>query len=170
MHAAQSSQGEPKEFAQIDRAILGVLLNPDNQRPWCEAELARGISSTPGKVRYSLERLHRAGLVHRWNGLVSASHAAVRFEDATLSEEPGADCERRHENAVLNVLLENDATHESPMSEREIRRSLHARNDAHKLAVTDALTRLDGAGLVERNGEMAFATPAAVRFDQIMDL
>jgi hypothetical protein len=117
-----------------------------------------------------LDRLQRAGLVHRWNGMVSASHAAVRFEDATLSEEPGSECERRHENAVLGVLLETGASNENPMSEKEIRDALCGRSVGHQLAIMDALTRLDGAGLVERCGEMVFPAPATVRFDQIMDL
>lgn len=168
MHT-QRKQAESKEFARLDRAILGLLVTPDNQRPWSEAEIERKISAS-GNVAASLDRLHRTGLVHHWNGMVSATHAAVRFEDTTQSEDPGSEFERRHENAVLEVLLSSGSSHENPTPEKEIQRVLDAQKTKHKLAITDALTRLDGAGLVERRGELAFASPAAVRFDQIMDL
>lgn len=167
MHT-QRNQGESAEFARIDRAALGLLVRPEHQRPWAVVEIVRALGCL-GDVEAGLERLHRVGLVHRWNGMVSASHAAVRFSDTTLSDDPGSAYERRREDAVLEVLLATNTDTGLPMSELELFGALDAKRTKQKLDVTDALARLDGAGLVDRRGDLAFATPAAVRFDQIMD-
>jgi len=74
----QRSSIECEAHAYLDRAVLGLLLDIDKQRPWSEAEIAREIS-TPGHVPASLKRLRTAGLIHRWNDLVTASRAAVRL-------------------------------------------------------------------------------------------
>ena len=59
---------------------------------------------------------------------------------------------------------------EEPMSENEIRRALSATKKTQKLAVIDALSRLDGAGLVDRRGDLAVASAATRRFDRVMTL
>jgi hypothetical protein len=56
------------------------------------------------------------------------------------------------------------------MSENEIRRALSATKTTQKLAVIDALSRLDGAGLVDRRGDLAVASAATRRFDRVMTL
>jgi hypothetical protein len=167
MHT-QSSSEESKEFDRLDGAILGLLVEPDHQRPWAEHEIARAIT-LPGDVQAGLDRLHSSGLIHRWNGMVSASYPSVRFEDSTQTDESPADFEREHENTVLEVLLSN-VPHQIPMSRDEIERALGAEDQDHRIAIYDAVARLDLAGLVDRKDELVFVTPAAVRFDQIMDL
>ena len=168
MHSQSIKEGS-KEFDRLDGAILGLLIEPENQRPWTEAEIGRAITLA-GDVPASLKRLRRSGLIHRWHGMASASRAAIRMEDATQSDGGPADFERRHESLVLEVLLGGMAPTETPMSEKEIRRALNLTNDSDKLAVYDALSRLDGAGLVDRHGGLVFATAAAVHFDRVMDL
>jgi len=168
MHGQRIKEGS-KEFDRLDGAILGLLIEPDNQRPWTEAEVGRAIILA-GDVPASLKRLRRSGLVHRGNGMVSASRAAIRLEDATKTDGGPADFERRHESAVLEVLLNGTARNETPMSEGEIQRTLNYTDDNDKIAVYDALTRLDGAGLVDRHGGLIFATSAALHFDRIMNV
>ena len=80
----QRSSVESEANACLDKAVLELMLDPDRQRPWSEAEIARTIS-TPGNVPASLKRLRIAGLVHRWNDLATASHPAVRFHEITQS-------------------------------------------------------------------------------------
>jgi hypothetical protein len=45
----QRSSTESDAHAYLDRAVLGLMLDIDQQRPWSEAEIAREIS-TPGHV------------------------------------------------------------------------------------------------------------------------
>ncbi len=56
------------------------------------------------------------------------------------------------------------------MSEREIRRALGVTKKGHKLAVIDALGRLDGAGLVDHRLGLALASEAARRLDHVLTL
>jgi hypothetical protein len=100
----QRSSTESEAHAFLDRAILGLLLDDDKQRPWSEVEIAREIS-TPGHVPASLKRLRTGGLVHRWNDLVTATRSAVRFHEITQSGDPASAEERRHDKAVLESLL-----------------------------------------------------------------
>ncbi len=162
-------QDGSEEHACLDQAVLQLMLDSDRQRPLSQAEIARGIS-TPGHVPDSLKRLRRAGLIHRWNDLATASHPAVRFHEITQSQDPGSEYERHHDHAVLECLLVRSSDGERPLSEQEIRDALGARKKKHKLAITDALDRLDGAGLIERRGRQAIASEVAKRFDQIMTL
>lgn len=101
-----------------------------------------------------------AGLVHRWNELVSPSRAAVCFHQITQPPDAGSEYERRHEHSVLELLL--SAASETPLSEQEIRRALGTSKKKRKLAVVDALSRLDRAGLVDRRGDLAVASTSIV--------
>lgn len=161
----QTNPGESEEFARLERAILGLLVTPYNQRPWSEDEIARAIT-LPGDVHEAVERLHKVGLVHRWNRLVSATVAAVRREEITQEHDdnPVLAADRRMEGEILHVLLQTRNV--LPMSEKDIRRALCIKKK-NKLDVIDALDRLDGAGLVDRHGGLAVASGAAVRFDYI---
>lgn len=161
------TQEGSEECIRLEQAILGLLLDLDTHRPMSEAEIARAIS-TPGHIPTALKRLRVAGLIHRWNDLVSAARPAVRFHQITQSQDPGSEYERRHEHAVLELLL--SAAGENPMSEREIRRMLGVTKKGHKLAVIDALGRLDGAGLVDHRLSLAFASEAARRLDHVLTL
>jgi hypothetical protein len=64
-----------------DRAVLGILLDRDAQRPWSESEIEREIGSSTADC---LNMLHGAGLIHRLCGFVWATRAAL------VSDEIGA--------------------------------------------------------------------------------
>jgi hypothetical protein len=164
MHT-QPNSGESEEFARLDGAILGLLVDPDDQRPWAETEVAREIGGH-GNISYAVDRLHHAGLIHRWGGLVSATRAAVRLHDIEHSQEPHTEYERRTERSVMGLLLAPSRNTTAPLSEKEIRHAI----GANGVDLTDALDRLYADGLVDRVDELAFASDAAARFDQIMTL
>ena len=67
--------GEPGE-----RALLALLLDREEQRPWSVRELELEIGSCI-EVQDSLARLHAVGLVHRCGEFVWASRAALRAEE-----------------------------------------------------------------------------------------
>lgn len=166
----QRSSIESEAHAYLDRAVLGLLLDIDKQRPWSEVEIAREIS-TPGHVPASLKRLRTAGLIHRWNDLVTASRAAVRAHEITQSaDDPASAEERHHDKAVLDSLLVRASDGQGPLSEEEIWEAFSANGTQQKLAITDALNRLDAAGLIERRGGKAIASEVATYFDHIMTL
>lgn len=166
----QRSSVESEANACLDKAVLELMLDGDRQRPWSEAEIARTIS-TPGNVPASLKRLRIAGLVHRWNDLATASHPAVRFHGITQSpKDPASERERHWDKAVLESLLVRDRDGQGPLSEQDLRYAFGAKKKKQKLAITDALSRLDGAGLIERRGDRAIASEVAKSFDQIMTL
>ncbi|MGC2373166.1 MAG: hypothetical protein WA484_04745 [Solirubrobacteraceae bacterium] len=167
MHA-QTKPEEFEEFARLDGAILELLVGPNEQRPWSETEVARDIN-TPGNVSDGLSRLHKAGLVHRWEGLASATQSAVRFYNLTQSDDPHTEAERRMELSILELLLTPSSRSKVPLSEKEIRSELGVPKSKY-LELTDALCRLDGAGLVRRAGKLIFASEAAARFDYISNI
>lgn len=167
MHKQSIPEGS-EESTRLDRTILNLLVNEDTQRPWTEAELARAID-TPGHVPTALKRLRVAGLIHRWNDLVSAARPAVRFHEITQSVDPDSEHECHHDCALLELLL-SDADENRPLTDKEIRRALGASKKGRKLDTLDALDRLDGAGLVDRRAGLAVASEAARRFDHIMTL
>jgi hypothetical protein len=57
---------------------------------------------------------------------------------------------------------------QGPLSEEEIWEAFGAKTQ--KLAITDALNRLDAVGLIERRGGRAIASEVATHFDHIMTL
>lgn len=65
-----------EQDAQTDSAILEVLLDDDAQRPWSEHEIAL-VLDDPIAASDGLGRLFRAGLIHRLDGFVFASRAAL---------------------------------------------------------------------------------------------
>lgn len=165
----QRSSTESEAHAFLDRAILGLLLDDDKQRPWSEVEIAREIS-TPGHVPASLKRLRTGGLVHRWNDLVTATRSAVRFHEITQGGDPASAEERHHDKAVLESLLVRASDGQRAISEDELHEAFGAKETQQKLAITDALSRLDAAGLIERRGGRAIASEVAAYFDHIMTL
>jgi hypothetical protein len=59
-----------------DSAVYGLLILPDEQRPWSVGELVRELGS-PIDVEDALAHLHGAGLVHRCGEFVWATRAAL---------------------------------------------------------------------------------------------
>jgi hypothetical protein len=169
MHG-ERSPGESEEFARIDGAILGLLVNPHEQRPFSEGEVGRDIDPRYEHIAPSLNRLHQAHLIHRWNGMVSATRAAVRFYEIRQAMDPVLDEDRYIEGSILAHLLAQDDGSPQPLTAEQIRRAMGRRKRKHRLAIFDAIQRLDGIGLLDRSGDLAFASVAAVRFDEIMQL
>lgn len=169
MHG-QRSPRESEGFARIDGAILGLLVNSHEQRPFADAEVSRDIRPYLGDVAAALVRLHQARLIHRFAGMVSATRAAVRFFDITQVDDEFSDSDRNVEGSILALLLSEDNGLPKPMSVKQIRRKMGAKKGGERIAILDALNNLDGIGLVDRSGDLAFASGAAVRFDQIMQI
>lgn len=70
---------EPEnDEARIDRFVLNLLLDEDNQRPLSVEEVIREHGNQPEALD-GLDRLHGAGLIHRLDGFVFASRAAIRL-------------------------------------------------------------------------------------------
>ncbi|MBW8017973.1 MAG: hypothetical protein FVQ82_17520 [Planctomycetes bacterium] len=65
---------------QADAAILGLLLEPDSQRPWSADEVARELGDELAAID-SLARLAGAGLVYRLDRFVWVSRAAALHSD-----------------------------------------------------------------------------------------
>jgi hypothetical protein len=57
-----------------DRALLGVLVDSNQQRPWSIDEIEREIGSDATDC---LDMLYAAGLIHRLDGYVWATRAAL---------------------------------------------------------------------------------------------
>jgi hypothetical protein len=67
----------PPPPEQIQAAVLGLLTDPEVQRPWSVAELEREIGDRV-RTADALTRLYAAGLIHRLDEYVFATRAAVR--------------------------------------------------------------------------------------------
>ncbi|HEY1687897.1 MAG TPA: hypothetical protein VGF95_03435 [Solirubrobacteraceae bacterium] len=65
----------------IDRAILGMMLDSADQRPWSVDEVEREVGE---RVDDSLSRLYGAGLIHRLEGFVWATRAALAADEIAL--------------------------------------------------------------------------------------
>ena len=64
-----------------DRAILGMLVDRDAQRPWSEDEIEREVGSG---AKDCLNVLYAAGLIHRLGGFVWATRAALVADEIGL--------------------------------------------------------------------------------------
>ncbi len=161
-----------EEHACIDRAVLDLMVDLERQRPWAEDEIARTIG-VPGDVRDSLRRLRSSRLIHRWNDLAVASRPVVRFHEINHGggvPSPG-DVEERHwDRAVLEGLLVRSADGQGPITEQQTYKAFGAKKKKKRLAIADALNRLDGAGLIERRGGRAIPSEVAQRLDELMTL
>jgi hypothetical protein len=160
----QPIQGEHEEFARLDRAILGLLVS-EYRHPWTIDEIEREIGPERIDVPPAIHRLDDAGLLHSWDEFVCPTHAAMRFHEIT--DDADSEFERGWERRILWLLLMPTSTRNG-LSEKELRRELEGKSN--QLAVTDALDRLGGAGLVDRDDVLVAASTAAARFDQIMSL
>ena len=164
--------GGLEEHALIDRALLQLMLDLDRQRPWAEEELARAVN-IPGDVRDGLRRLRASKLIHRWNDLAVAAHAAVRFHEITQPADglsPGDASERHWDKAVLEGLLARSTDGEGPRTAQQTYEAFGATKQKKRLQIDDALDRLEGAGLIERRGGRSIASEVARRLDELMTL
>jgi len=66
--------------AQVEQAILMLLLDKDEQRPWSIRELELEIGDRLA-TEDSLGRLQGAGLVHRCGEFAWATRAALRADE-----------------------------------------------------------------------------------------
>lgn len=103
-----------KAHVHLDHAVLRLILGMNRQRPWSEAEIARAISA-PGHVPASLERLRTVGLVHRWNDLATASHAAVYYHEIDFSDHD-SEYECYWDRSVLESLLVRGRDRQGPLT------------------------------------------------------
>jgi hypothetical protein len=168
MHTHRTPEGL-KEHALLDRAVLNLMLDSERQRPWAEDELARTLT-VPGDVRESLRRLRAAKLIHRWNDLAVAAHVAVRFFEITQPQEginPNDASERHWEWAVLEGLIVRAADGQGPRTLEQTYEAFGATKKKKKLAVRDALDRLEGSGLIERRAGRSVASEVARRLDEL---
>jgi hypothetical protein len=79
--AAPADQDSFKEFRGeiIERAVLGKLIDPNNQRPWASEDIARGYAdiSKDDDIAEALDSLRSAGLIYRVDDCYIASRAAI---------------------------------------------------------------------------------------------
>lgn len=151
----------PDELARLDGAVLGLLVDPDDHRPWSEPEIAREIS-TPGSVPECLERLRDSGLVHLYCGLVSATRAAMRCDEIDQGRGP-CEAQRSLENAILALML--DRTEEkASLSRQDVVAEL---GGDRRVAIIDALDSMRGAGVIDRSDELVKPSRAALSYSRI---
>jgi hypothetical protein len=163
-----------KEHALLDRAVLEQMLDPDRQRPRSEDELDRTLS-LPGDVRESLRRLRACKLIHRWNDLSIAAHAAVRFNELThaATDENLTEGDRRErgtDRTVLDILLARSTDGKGPATATELYEAFGAKKEKKRLEVDDALDRLQGDGLIERRGGRSIVSEVARRLDELLTI
>lgn len=71
-------RGASAEDSRVARAILGLLLQPCEQRPWSVDEIELAIGDPLATVD-ALAELHATGLIHRWDRFVVASRPAIHM-------------------------------------------------------------------------------------------
>lgn len=79
----ESSRKEAIEAGQVEQAVLAMLLDDAQQRPWSIAEVQCAIGNEV-QAYDALTDLRADGLVHRIGDFVFASRAAVRADDISL--------------------------------------------------------------------------------------
>jgi hypothetical protein len=74
----------PADVLRVNNsAVLGLLLVPQQQRPWAVRELVLEIGNPIG-VEDAIAQLHGAGLVHRCGEFVWATRAALAADAIEL--------------------------------------------------------------------------------------
>lgn len=157
--------------ALLDRAVLNLML--DAERPVSPRRRRdRSRAERPRRRSRELAPPRRRKLIHRWNDLAVTAHTAVRYCEITHGhgEHPSDGDERQHEKAVLESLLARARNGDGPRSEEQIFEAHSARKRKQWLQVSDALDRLEAAGLIERRGGRAIASALALRLDELMSV
>ena len=72
-----------EEDAQIEHAILGLLLSSDLPGLWTTEEVADEVGDPLAMIN-ALSRLDRAGPIHRCEGFEFPTRAAARFDELSL--------------------------------------------------------------------------------------
>jgi hypothetical protein len=75
----ETSRAAMPARADTRRAVLALLLGPEDQRPWLLREIELEISD-PAATVDALHQLHGEGLVHRLGEFVFATRAAVSMD------------------------------------------------------------------------------------------
>lgn len=75
---------DPADVLRVnDSAVYGLLLSPQQQRPWAVREVVLELGDQI-EVEDALARLHGAGLVHRCGAFVWATRAALAADAIEL--------------------------------------------------------------------------------------
>jgi hypothetical protein len=74
-----------KDEGRFERAILGLLLDPESRSPWSVDEVLRELEDARVEAIDGLDSLQRAGLIHRCGNFVFATRAAVRFDQIEMA-------------------------------------------------------------------------------------
>jgi hypothetical protein len=72
----EPSQNATEEDERAQKAVLGLLLRPSEQRPWSVNEVEREVGEVL-TVADAISALHAVGLIHRCGDFVFASRAAL---------------------------------------------------------------------------------------------
>jgi hypothetical protein len=79
----ESTRTVAEQEDATDKAILALLLTPEEQRPWSQHEVELEMGDRIETID-SLARLRGAGLIHRCGEFVFASRAALTAERLLL--------------------------------------------------------------------------------------
>jgi predicted transcriptional regulator len=86
MHDQPTGRRVTATVEDIQRSLLGLLLEPDDQRPWSIAELARQLTTGDNQaiVEDAVATLHGVGLINRADDLASAGRPAIHIQQLGL--------------------------------------------------------------------------------------
>ena len=77
----QRTLSPAEQERMIDAGVLGLLIRPDHRRLWSKDEIEREIGH---ETIDSLNRLYSAGLIHRLDGFVWVTRAAIVADNISM--------------------------------------------------------------------------------------